>query len=74
MKVNEFFLQHLDKESERLIDSQPDSSGLLQEKLTEIIDSWEKLNEKAEQKRAILEESLIYQEFLADLRDLVSHC
>lgn len=68
------FLQHLDKESERLIDSQPDSSGLLQEKLTEIIDSWEKLNEKAEQKRAILEESLIYQEFLADLRDLVSHC
>ena len=67
-------MQHLDKESERLIDSQPDSSELLQEKLTEIIDSWEKLNEKAEQKRAILEESLIYQEFLADLRDLVCHC
>lgn len=65
-------MQKLDKDSERLIEGQPDSSDLLQEKLTEIIDSWEKLNEKADQRKAILEESLIYQRFLADLRDLVS--
>lgn len=65
-------MQKLDKDSERLIEGQPDSTDLLQEKLTEIIDSWEKLNEKAEQRKAILEESLIYQRFLADLRDLVS--
>lgn len=62
----------MDKDSERLIEGQPDSSDLLQEKLTEIIDSWEELNKKADQRKAILEESLIYQRFLADLRDLVS--
>ena len=72
--VISFILQHLDKESERLVESQPSSSELLQEKLTEIIENWEKLNERADARRTILEESLTYQQFLADLRDLVSLC
>lgn len=65
-------LQHLDKESEQLIGAQPGSSDLIQEKLSELIDNWEKLNERADERKAKLEESLTYQQFLADLRDLVS--
>lgn len=55
-----------------MVESQPSSAELIQEKLTEIIENWEKLNERSDNQKAVLEESLIYQRFLADLRDLVS--
>ena len=64
--------QHLDTEAEQLIQDQPSCTELIQEKLAEIIDNWEKLNERADERRTMLEESLTYQTFLADLRDLVN--
>ena len=50
---------------------QPDCTDLIQEKLEDIITNWEKLNQKADERRTHLEESNAYQLFLADLRDLV---
>lgn len=60
------------KESERLIEDKPHSADMIQEKLSEIIENWEKLTERADERKTVLEDSLTYQRFLADLRDLVS--
>lgn len=51
---------------------QPSCSDLVGEKLTEIVESWEQLKERAEKRKACLDESRAFQLFLADLRDLVS--
>lgn len=50
---------------------QPACTDLIQEKLDDIITNWEKLNQKADERRTNLEDSCNYQLFLADLRDLV---
>lgn len=64
-------LEHLDQESQGLVESQPSSEDLIQEKLGEIIENWEELIKNADKRRAMLQESLNYQRFLADLRDLL---
>ena len=69
--LNKLILQMLDQESQRLIEVQPSCEELIQEKLEDIIESWEELTKNADKRKARLMESLDYQKFLADLRDLV---
>ena len=65
-------LQKLEKEATRLISEQPTSEGLISEKQAEILENWEALTERADNRKANLEQSRELQRFLADLRDLVS--
>ena len=68
-------LEVLDGEAERLVSEQPaaTSRALIEEKQAEIIESWEQLTQRADQRKANLEQSRELQKFLADLRDLVSN-
>jgi hypothetical protein len=66
-----FLLQKLEKEATRLISEQPASEGLISEKQAEILENWEALTERADNRKANLEQSRELQRFLADLRDLV---
>jgi len=58
-------------EADSLIEEQPNSASLIADKQTEIIDHWERLMEKADQRKKKLEESRQFQRFLGDHRDLV---
>ena len=60
-------------EADSLIEEQPTSASLITDKQTEIIDHWERLMEKADQRKQKLEESRQFQRFLSDHRDLVSY-
>ena len=63
--------QVLDNEAQRLITEQPSSQDLIEEKQAEIIENWDQLTERADTRKANLEQSRELQKFLADLRDLV---
>lgn len=63
--------QKLAKEAERLISEQPTREGLISDKQAEIVENWEALTERADNRKANLEQSRELQKFLADLRDLV---
>ena len=65
-------LEILSMEADSLIEEQPSSASLITDKQTEIIDHWERLMEKADQRKQKLEESRQFQRFLSDHRDLVS--
>ena len=54
-----------------MIEEQPSSASLIADKQNEIIDHWEELMEKADQRKQKLEESRQFQRFLCDHRDLV---
>ena len=64
--------QLLSMEADSLIEEQPSNASLISDKQTEIIDHWERLMEKADQRKQKLEESRQFQSFLSDHRDLVS--
>jgi len=64
-------LEHLDHEAERLIAEQPSSRDLIDEKQAEIIDNWEQLTQRADERKQNLEQSRELQKFLANLRDLL---
>lgn len=55
-----------------MITEQPSSEGLISEKQAEIIENWDALTERADNRKTNLEQSRELQRFLADLRDLVS--
>ena len=59
-------------EADSLIEEQPSNASLISDKQTEIIDHWERLMERADQRKQKLEESRQFQSFLSDHRDLVS--
>ena len=67
-------IQLLEKEAERLIEEQPNSQDLIEEKQTEIVENWEQLTQRADTRKTNLEQSRELQRFLADLRDLVRTC
>lgn len=64
-------MQHLDHEANRLVAEQPSSRELIDEKQAEIIDNWEQLTQRADERKQNLEQSKELQKFLANLRDLV---
>ena len=64
-------MQHLDNEANRLVAKQPSSRDLIDEKQAEIIDNWEQLTQRADERKQNLEQSKELQKFLANLRDLV---
>ena len=64
-------MQHLDHEANRLVAEQPSSRDLIDEKQAEIIDNWEQLTQRADERKQNLEQSKELQKFLANLRDLV---
>jgi len=64
-------LQILSMEADSLIEEQPSNASLIADKQNEIIDHWEELMEKADQRKQKLEESRQFQRFLCDHRDLV---
>ena len=66
-----FLMQHLDHEANRLVAEQPSSRDLIDEKQAEIIDNWEQLTQRADERKQNLEQSKELQKFLANLRDLV---
>lgn len=63
--------QTLDQQASQLTQDQPSCSDLVGEKLTEIVESWEQLKERAKKRKSCLDESRAFHLFLADLRDLV---
>ena len=67
-------LQLLSMEADSLIEEQPASASLIADKQNEIIDHWEQLMEKADQRKQKLEDSRQFQRFLSDHRDLVYVC
>ena len=72
ISLNPSCTKHLDHEAERLIAEQPSSRDLIDEKQAEIIDNWEQLTQRADERKQNLEQSRELQKFLANLRDLVS--
>ena len=66
------YTQLLEKEANRLIEEQPTSQDLIEEKQTEIFENWEQLTQRADTRKTNLEQSRELQRFLADLRDLVT--
>jgi spectrin beta len=64
-------LEQLDQESQRLIGEQPTSRELIEEKQSEITENWEQLTQRADERKASLEQSRELQRFLANLRDVV---
>ena len=59
-------------EADILIEEQPSSVSPISDEHTEIINHWEHLMEKADQRKQKLEESRQFQRFLSDHWDLVS--
>ncbi|XP_065894234.1 spectrin beta chain, non-erythrocytic 1-like isoform X3 [Dysidea avara] len=64
-------LELLSMEADSLIEEQPASASLIADKQNEIIDHWEQLMEKADQRKQKLEDSRQFQRFLSDHRDLL---
>ena len=50
MRNLNFFLQQLDQEAQRLISEQPSSSELIEEKQREIMENWEQLTQRADER------------------------
>ncbi|CAI8040975.1 Spectrin alpha chain, non-erythrocytic 1 [Geodia barretti] len=65
-------LEQLDQEAQRLIGEQPASQPLIVEKQSEIMENWEQLTQRADERKANLEQSRELQRFLANLRDLLA--
>uniref|UniRef100_A0A1W7R9J9 Spectrin alpha chain n=1 Tax=Hadrurus spadix TaxID=141984 RepID=A0A1W7R9J9_9SCOR len=62
----------LGQEAERLCTLHEDHSDQIQNKHAEIVNNWEMLKAKAQERRDRLDESYLLHRFLADFRDLVS--
>lgn len=62
----------LEQDSNKLSDSHPEHGGQINAKRDEILQSWEKLVAKKEERKRKLQESYFLHRFLTDYRDLLS--
>lgn len=62
----------LGEEAERLTDIHPDQADEIRRKQAEIEDNWQRLKQKAAERRAALEDSYYLHRFLSDYRDLIT--
>lgn len=62
----------LGQEATRLCETHGDHISPIQTKHTEIVENWELLKNKAQERRRKLDESYYLHRFLADFRDLIS--
>ena len=65
-------LDQLNSEAERLSDSYADSASLIEDRFSSVISNWELFCEKVDERKLRLADSLQYQKFLSNARDLLS--
>ncbi|KAL5013103.1 hypothetical protein ScPMuIL_011654 [Solemya velum] len=63
---------NLGTESARLVEIHPNQAEQIDTKQREIVDNWERLKQKADERKTRLDDSYYLHRFLADFRDLVS--
>ena len=70
LTVIEGRLEELDGEARRLVSEQPPNAPVVEQKLADILATWQTLVEQANERKAKLEQSRKLQEFLKTLRNL----
>ena len=65
-------LEQLNADADRLSEAYPESAPKMEERFNTVIVNWEAFCDKADERKARLADSLQYQKFLSDGRDLLS--